>query len=371
MEELSLDNILTEDQIEDLFEDPNADSQEEKTPEESTTEEVDSNPFEEESKPESVGSEDTENKDSEDTASQGTSSPNFYSSIANALLEEGIFQDLDEEEAKKVQTAEDFAEVMRKQIDNQLDATQKRIAEALRAGIEPPEIQKYENYLRVLDSITEEKVAEESDAGENLRKNLIYQDFINRGYSKEKAVKMVERTVKEGTDIDDAKEALQSNRNFYKEQYDNLLQDAKEEQAQRQKVIQEQAEALRTSILDNDTAFGDIKLDKQTRRKVYDAIMKPSYKDPESGIQLTELQKYEAEHKLDFLKNIGLMYVLTDGFKNLNSLVQGKVKKEVKKGLKELEHTLNNTSRNPDGSLNFMSGLGDPNSKFSGWSLNV
>lgn len=54
---------------------------------------------------------------------------------------------------------------------------------------------------------------------------------------------------------------------------------------------------------------------------------------------------------------------LTDGFKNLDGLVKGRVKKEVKKGLRELEHTLNNSSRNSDGSLKFMSGSNDPESK--------
>ncbi len=51
------------------------------------------------------------------------------------------------------------------------------------------------------------------------------------------------------------------------------------------------------------------------------------------------------ENRTDFLKNIGLLFTLTDGFKNLDGLVKGKVKKEVNKGLRELEHTLNNTAR--------------------------
>lgn len=375
MEELSLDNILSEDQFSELFPEETQENTDSPDTEENKTTEVDSSTLfgEDTEEPESVGSGDkniTEDKDKEDTnLEQKGSSPNFYSSIANALLEEGIFQDLDD--TSKIQTAEDFADAMNQQIELRLDATQKRIAEALSVGVEPTEIQKYENYMKVLNSISEDKLTSESDEGENLRKNIIYQDCINRGYSKDKAMKMVDRFIKDGTDVDEAKEALQSNKEFFSNAYKKLVDEAKEEDAQRKEYIKQEAEKLRTSILTEEKAFGELELDKRTRQQVYDAVMKPAYKDPETGAQLTELQKYESENKLDFLKNVGLVYVLTDGFKKLDNLVKGKVKKEVKKGLKELEHTINSTSRNTDGTLNFLSGSSDPNSKYSGWSLNI
>lgn len=375
MEELSLDNILSDEQFNDLFPEETKENVEESDDKENSTTEVDSSTlFEEDTEePESVGSEEkniTEDKDKEDTSpEQKGSSPNFYSSIANALLEEGIFQDLDD--TSKIQTAEDFADAMNQQIQSRLDDVQKRVAEALENGVEPTEIQKYENYMRVLDSISEEKLNSESEEGENLRKNLIYQDCINRGYSKDKAMKMVDRFIKDGTDVDEAKEALQSNKEFFSSAYKKVLDEAKQQEQLRRETVKKEAEKLKTSILTENKAFGEIELDKQTRQKVYDTIMRPSYKDPDTGEQLTELQKYESENKLDFLKNVGLIYVLTDGFKKLDNLVKGKVKKEVKKGLKELEHTINSTSRNTDGSLNFLSGSNDPNSKYSGWSLNI
>ena len=77
------------------------------------------------------------------------------------------------------------------------------------------------------------------------------------------------------------------------------------------------------------------------------------------------------EHKVDFLKNVGLLFTLTDGFKNLDGLIQPKVKKEVKKGLRELEHTLNGSSRNFDGNMKFVSGVGDVESSFRNWDLDV
>ena len=114
-------------------------------------------------------------------------------------------------------------------------------------------------------------------------------------------------------------------------------------------------------------------IDKSTRQKVYDNLIKPVYKDPETGEYYTAIQKYEKNNRMDFLKNLSLVFTLTDGFKNLDRLVEGKVRKEVKKGLRELENTLNNTARTSDGSLNFISGVSEDPESFIGkdWDLDV
>lgn len=376
MEELSLDNILSEDQIDGLFSDENTQdnpkedegSPEEKKPEEKETTEV--NPDELFGKPESVGSEDKTGKEGTDSTKSNTS-PDFYSSIATALVEDGIFQNLDNTELSKVKTAEDFAELVSTQIRSQFDERQKRVDEALNAGVEPTEIQKYESYLDTLDRISDENLSKEDEAGENLRRNIIYQDYINRGMSKDRALKYVERSFKAGTDLEDAKEALQSNKEFFKSKYDDLVKQAKEEEKKERENQKKQAEEFKTSILNEKKAFGEIELDQATRQRVYDSITKPIYTDPETGERLTAVQKYEAENRTEFMKNLGLVFVLTDGFKKLDGLVQGKVKKEVRKGLRELEHTISNTSRNSNGSLSFMSGVSDPDSKSTKWDLDI
>lgn len=381
-EELSLDNILGAEEIENLFaEDENTQdtppengdpSDEGKEKEETTEVNVDTLFTEE---PESVGSgkENIEEKEDTTPKGDGTSPKNFYSSIAKALKEEGIFLDLDDEGLSKVKNPEDFRDLIDQQIKAGLDERQKRIDEALNAGVEPTEIRKYENTINFLDSIKEENISDEGDKGEKLRKDLIYQDFINRGYSKERAAREVQKSFNAGTDIDDAKEALKSNIDFFKDKYDELINEAKSEAEQEEKKNKEQAEKLKSSILNDKDVFGDLSIDKSTRQKIYDNIAKPVYKDPETGEYFTAIQKYEMENKTDFLKNIGLLFTLTDGFKNLDGLVKGKVKKEVKKGLRELEHTLNNTARTSDGNLKFVSGVDEDPESFigKGWNLDV
>jgi hypothetical protein len=383
-EELSLDNILGAEEIENLFvededtpptngEPPKKEEEPDKDKEE-TTEVVDvDNLFTD--TPESVGSgkENTEEKEDTTLKGDGTSPKNFYSSIAKALKEEGIFPDLDDEGLSKVKDPEDLRDLIDQQIKAGLDERQKRIDEALNAGVEPTEIRKYENTINFLDSIKEDNISDEGDKGEKLRKDLIYQDFINRGYSKERAAREVQKSFNAGTDIDDAKEALKSNIDFFKDKYNELVNEAKSEVEQEEKERKEQDEKLKSSILNDKDVFGDLSIDKSTRQRIYDNIAKPVYKDPETGEYFTAIQKYEMENRTDFLKNIGLLFTLTDGFKNLDGLVKGKVKKEVRKGLRELEHTLNNTARTSDGNLKFVSGVDEDPESFigKGWNLDV
>ena len=377
MDELSMDNILTGDEIDNLFLDDVSqgnppEKKDDETPdkdEKDITTEV--NPDELFGEPESVGSGDN-NEGTEDTDSKkdGTS-PKFFSSIAKAFAEEGIFPDLDDDAIEKVNSPEDFRELIEQRIKSELDERQKRIDEALNYGVEPSVIKQYENTIAYLDSIDARKISDEGEQGETLRRNLIMQDLMNRGYSRERAVKAAEKSFRNGDDIEDAKEALAGNREYFKGQYDKLVKDAKQEQDAQAKAQKEQAEQLKNSILSDKKFFGELEVDKATRKKIFENIAKPTYRDEETGTYLTPIQKYELENKTEFMKYLGLIFTLTDGFKNLDTLVKGKVRKEVKKGFRELENTLNNTTRNSDGSLRFVSGV-DPESFIGkGWNLDI
>lgn len=370
--DLSLDNILTDEDISSLFEDDNI--------EETTSDETDDNKTKEDNEttevnveelfaePESVGRENNNNEEQEDTndPNDDGASPNFFSSIAAALVDEGVFPDLNEDEISQIKGPEDFRDLIDRQIKSGIDEANQRVLEALNAGVEPTAIQNYERVLSYLDSIDDASLEDESEKGENLRKNIIYQDYINRGFSKERATKEVEKSFRAGTDIEDAKESLTGNKDFYKGQYDDLIKEGKEAEAKEAKKQKEQAEELKKSILSEKKVFGDIEIDKNTRQRVYDNVAKPIYKDPDSGEYLTAVQKYQREHPVEFSKNLGLLFTLTDGFKNIDTLVGGKVKKEVKKGLRELETKIRSTSSSTSGNLRFANGgYNDKESIFS------
>lgn len=388
MEGLSFDNILGEQEIETLFTDPeDNDVQEEhketeeeevETPDsddkkqkekDNTTEDVDPENLFEDKAPESVGS-GKDNEGKEDTApdndADGTSPNNFYSSIANACAVDGIFPNLDDETIKKAVDAESFSNLIEAEINARFDEKQKRISQALENGVEPTDIKKYESTLNYINTITDAAIAEESEKGEQLRYNLIYQDFINKGMTPDKAKKFADRTVDAGTDVEDAKEALLSNKEFFSNAYNQMLQDAQQKADEEKAEREKNAKELEKSLMKDKQLFGDMEISNDIRKKAFDSVSKPVYKDPETGDYMTAIQKYESEHRAEFLKYTGLIFAMTNGFKDFDSFAKGKVKKEVKKGLRELEQTLNNTRRNNDGSLRMVTNQkDDPNSFIS------
>ena len=384
-EDLSIDNILDQGDIDNLFMDNETQETQEtqesqpenkgnednkETPKQEQTTEVNTDDLFVE--PESVGSEENKEKEGTETEKESTSpNNNFYSSIAKTFAVESIFPDLTDDEIKNANSAEALVELINKQIDSRLDEKQQRVINALDAGIEPDDIRRYENTISYLDSIDEDKLNAETPEGEELRKRLIYQDYINRKFSPDRANREVQRSIDSGNDITDANEALQSNKEFFNDQYNDLLQKAKEEEQKFEKERKQQAEQLKKSIIEDKNLFGDLELNKSVRQKIFDNISKPVYKDEDSGAYITALQKYQKENPNDFLKNVSTIFTLTDGFKNIDKLVAKKANKEIRKGFRELENTLSNTQRNSDGSLNFVGGTNDEESMFKGYKLDI
>lgn len=360
MEELDLDNILSGDEIATLFEEPPKKEPKEEPKEEKKEETTDfdeDNPFGTSQK-ESVGSEDEDIQGKGDTDDKGISSSpknkNFYSSITDALVVDGIFPDLDKETIQNVKTPEDFQKIIEEQINARFTEKEKRINEALNNKVEPSVIQQYESTIDYLNNINDNSLSAEDEEGENLRRQLIYNDYLNRGFSKTRAEKMVNDAINNGTDIDDAKDALQGVKDFYNNKYKEILDSAKENEKKLAEERIKQSENLKKSIMEDKNLYGDVDIDKVTRTKIYDFITKPVHKDS-NGNYMTALQKYQSENTIEAMKNFAICYTLTNGFKDWSKLGSKQAKKEVKKGLANLEKVINSTSRNNDGSLGFVS----------------
>lgn len=360
MEELDLDNILSGDEIATLFEEPPKKEPKEEPKEEKKEETTDfdeENPFGTSQK-ESVGSEDEDIQGKGDTDNNGVSSSpknkNFYSSITDALVVDGIFPDLDKETIQNVKTPEDFQKIIEEQINARFTEKEKRINEALNNKVEPSVVQQYESTIDYLNNINDDSLSAEDEEGENLRRQLIYNDYLNRGFSKTRAEKMVNDAIENGTDIDDAKDALQGVKDFYNNKYKEILDSAKENEEKLAEERTKQSENLKKSIMEDKNLYGDVDVDKATRTKIYDFITKPVHKDS-NGNYMTALQKYQSENTIEAMKNFAICYTLTNGFKDWSKLGSKQAKKEVKKGLANLEKVINSTSRNNDGSLGFVS----------------
>ena len=378
MENLNEDFILSDEEINsmDLFnesEDSTGDvppEKEEQKKEETIEENI--NP-ESLFTPESVDSNDNKQQKEEtpESTKESSHSPNsniFYS-IANALVEDGVLSDLEEDFVKNIKSSEDFAEAIDQQVIASLTEAQQRINSALNADVDVDSIREYEQVLQKLDNITDDIIKDESEKGITLRKQLIYQDFINRGFSKERAEREVRKSFDSGSDIEDAKDARDNNKSYFKNQYETLIQEGEQEAENQKRRFKEETESLKKQLLEDKDVFDGLVVDKITRQKAFDNIAKATYKD-ENGKYITAIQKYQKENPVDFRKKLGLIFTLTDGFKNVDKLVKTKVKKEVKSSLKELESKLRNSSF-LDGNPTLVGNYSNDNSYNKGWDLDI
>lgn len=363
MEGLNLDNILDEQDF-NLFNDNEEDTTpqepEEKETQHKQTAEVDPESLFE-GTPESVGSEEKNEEEVKSPSEGNGTSPNndFFSSIAGALAKEGILP-LDDKTVSDIKTPEDFREAIENYLKSELTAQQQRVTEALNNDVEVDTIRQYEGVLNYLDNLSEDAIKAEDEQGETLRKNLMFQDYINRGFDKKRAEKEVNRSISNGTDIEDALDALEGCKTFYKDSYNSILEEAKENKKQEEEKRKNRTVKFKENILEGKAPiFEGVDLDKSTRQKIFDTITKPVYKDPKTGELYTAIQKYELDNSEEFLAKLGLLFTLTDGFKSIDKLVNSKAKKAVKKGLRDLENRINSTSRDSSGNLKFTSGVDD------------
>ena len=194
-------------------------------------------------------------------------------------------------------------------------------------------------------------------------------DYKNKGFSEEKALKYTQSSFDRGTDVDDAKDALEFNKEFYKTKYNELLTKNKEENERRETEAKSRKQALKKSILEDKDGFGGIEVPDTIRKKVYETINKPVGKNKD-GDPISALQKYADENPDDFTKYLSYFFVITDGFKNLGNIEKSSEEKASKKQMKAFEQAINTTLRNPDGSLKFVSGFSQEN-KDNNWQLDL
>lgn len=246
-------------------------------------------------------------------------------------------------------------------VDSRVSTRTKRVEDALNGGADVEEIKYYENILANLQNIDDNALSEESDQGQDLRRRIIAQDYMNKGFSTERIQRELKKSFDAGTDIDDAKEALQNNIQFFNERYQGIIKKGQENDRKFKEDTRKQSEDLRKSIVEsNEGIFNDVGIDKKTRQRIYDSISKPVWQD-ENGHWYTALQKYQMEHNTDFLKNVAMFFVMTDGFTKLDNVINKQVQKKVNTKIADLQKTLQNTQRNSSGNLK-LAGQGDPES---------
>lgn len=277
-----------------------------------------------------------------------------FSSIAKQFADEGVWE-LDDEEVKD---ADSFKSLIKKAIENGIDEKTKRVSELLDMGADSKDIKEFEDTIEYLHGIQNEDILAEGEDGDNLRKRLIMQDLINNGVDEQEAVTKVKEIFKKGSDITEAKKALQSNKDYFQKAYKEMAEEHRKKADEWDKSVQKQTEELKTSIMSNDKFLGELDIDEKIKKQALANLSEPKYKDKQSGQMLTAIQRYERENKTEFLKNLGLVFTLTDGFKNMDKLVNKAVKRRVNNEISGIEDLLKNPSGS-DASLSMVTGAND------------
>ena len=323
--------------------------------------------------PESVGDDDVK-EEKEAKPKKSGSSPrgdNIYSSIAQALKGDGLFQFLDDNAVQGINDADSFREAFDNEVNARLEDSVREVKEALEAGVQPSAIAQYQRTIQNLNAITDEQLVDETEQGANLRRSIIRQDLLIRGYKQDKVDRQVERIMSSGTDIDDATDALESVKEYFAQRYSDMVNEAKESAAEEKRKTKQQSEEFRKAVLEQDKLFDEIPVDKQTRQKAYDAMTR--YVDTnEEGEQLTAVQKYADENPVEFRTMLGIVYAMTDGFTKMGNLFKKSVDKKVNSNLREIERRLNNQTFQ-GGSFNLVEGEGRErqSSKYAGLRIDI
>lgn len=273
-----------------------------------------------------------------------------FGELARALAEEAIFSDA--EGAAKVEDAEGFRRLMEAEVRSRVDAENRRALEALDAGAPPDDVRRLEAISRDLDGYDEARLADEGDDGAALRKELIYKRALFDGMDEARAAKEVEKSMRAGTDIDDAREALADMRAAAKEAYGNMVAEArrrKEEAAARDAEARRRLEA---DIMGGEGLTGP--LSEAVRRRVVNNVMTPSETLPD-GRRVTPLQKYCMTDPMA-ARVLGELFTLTGGFRDLGALAEAKARKGVSRGLADMERRLREAPPAAGGGLRYMGG---------------
>lgn len=279
------------------------------------------------------------------------SSANVFSSLANALTAEGVFNFL--QDPTQVKDAESFREAMEQEVYGRLSNEQKRISMALNAGAPVDEISQLEGLTQELSGYSDQDIEDESDKGLELRKSLIYKSALMQGLSESKAQKEVEKSIKAGTDIEDAKDGLNEMRSNVKATYENMVKSAEADKRRRYDEFVNYHKQVKADIDGQPGFLGD--LTPQMKRRVYESAFVPT-ETMRDGTKMTKIERFSYEHPEVFSRMMGEMYVLTNGFQNMDKLGGAKVRKGVTRGLAELERSLkSNPTSLGSGSLKYAS----------------
>lgn len=292
--------------------------------------------------------EEREKKDTKEKTpdSKGSPSSPLLTSLAQTLLDEGVLAGLEPDKVA-VKDAKELVDLIRQQIkDNEfadLNDYQKQYLEAIRAGVPAEFAAQTTNNLMTYSSIEETDIEAEDEEGASLRKQVLINEFLAKGFAQDKAQKLAQRSIDLGEDVEDAKQALQSLKELELKRLKNATSEATQTKEQLAKKAQEEKEALKTKVLETDEFVKGVKVNSTTKEKVYETLTKVVDYD-KAGRPLNAMMKDRSENSSDFDIRMAYWYHITNGFKSVNKVAAVKNTKAIDELEKKLKSEVRDTT---------------------------
>jgi len=299
--------------------------------------------------PENVAGEEDSNGDNgpdADNDADNTTSPSMYSSFANLLHEEGLLSNLESNtEIKSVDDLKALVEAeISKKVEERYSPEELEDIKALRNGVTREQLAEHHKVQNQLDSIGQEHIENNGE----LRKQLIYQNYINQGLSEDKAASLVNRSVDSKYDTEDAIDALNSLKQHQSYKLQAQQEQLKIDAANAQAAYEAEQTKLKDSIYAKEEVIKGQPFTKVLKDRVYNSMTNVIGNSPEGNPE-NALMKDRRENPIEFDSKLYYLYELTKGFKDFSVLN----KKATSSAANELEQALR--------SSNFIEESGMPN----------
>ncbi len=286
-------------------------SEEPKTPESVATKEENTNQVTDET---AKGNE----KDS-NSSSPPNDTEQLYSSLAAEFKAKGVLSNLDLEK-EKISSMEDINKALEKEIEARLSDKQKQLDAAINAGAPADEVNYQIDSIERLEGITQDFLAD--DNNQELRMNVIAQDFINRGYTQEKALSMAQRSIDAGEDVEDAVSALDEIIKLEKGKLDEIVNRVKNEE-------KKGLEDIKSFIHGKDEIIPGIKLTATQKETLFNQVT------TDVGNKDNAFIKAQKENPLEMRMKLEAMFFLTKGLTDFSVFGAAKETK-ITKGIEDL-----------------------------------
>lgn len=240
---------------------------------------------------------------------------NSFLLLGNALAEEGILSEFDEEGFDKlVEETGSGGKALMHMMNNRLTEVEANIKESYdedyktylqlkEAGVSSNEAFDLTNLNTQLEQIDDD-ILEES---EDTRKNILQMHFKNTtNWSDQRIVKHIEKLVTNGEDIEEAKEALPELQKFTKDSIQLKHKEYTENQNKLKIKQEEAAKDIRDTFKADGEIIKGVKLTKIQSMKAQELLLTPI--ELEDGTVTNSLYAERAKNPLDFDKKLAALF---------------------------------------------------------------